>query len=233
MEIAVIFIILILFLGAMFEYGYRKGLIRIVLSVAITVAAFVLSVLLAAPFESFIRNNTKIYERINKQMEEYVEEYIPAELDIASEEIQKEAIDGLKIPEAIKDKLVKDNTADKMLNMGADSFSEYVAMSLTDILVEAFSVAVLFIIIGIILRIVVSILDLLSRLPIINGLNKSLGGLAGLAEGIVVVWFACIVITALGGTDFGSRILEIVCSNKILAFIYDNNILMNFMKTLK
>ncbi len=232
MEIGIIFGVLIAFLAVMYGVGYHKGLIKIVLSLVITVVAFVLAMILTVPFETFIKNNTKIYDSVNHNMEEYVSIYVPEEMDIASNDIQKQTIQGLELPDTIKDKLIKDNTADIKLNMGTKTFSEYIAISLTDILVESLSVIVLFIVIRIILRIIVSIFDLVSMLPVINGINRSLGGIAGLVEGIIVIWFVCIVITACGSTETGEQILSVISSNNILSFIYDNNLILKFMKTI-
>ncbi|MDE7432466.1 MAG: CvpA family protein [Lachnospiraceae bacterium] len=222
----------IVFLLVMYWFGYSKGLIRIVLSFAITIVSFVLAILLAGPFESFVKNSTPVYDKINNQMTEYISKYVSKEFDAASEELQKEAIKELKLPSTIQNKLIDDNTIDEKLLMGAESFSEYLAMSLTDMLVEAFSVIILFILIKLILRIIVSIIDLISKLQLIDGVNKSLGGLVGLAEGILIIWVVCILLTAMSGTAIGQQIFEAISTNKILNFIYNNNLLLKFLSSL-
>lgn len=231
MELALLMGVII-FLLIMYWFGYSKGFIRIVLSFAITIIAFVLSILLAGPFESFVKNSTPVYDKINKQMTEYVSEYVPKEMDVASEELQKEAIRALKLPTAIQSRLIDKNNIDEKLAMGTESFSDYLAVSLTDTLVEAFSVIILFICIKLILRIIVSLIDLISKLPLIHGLNKSLGGLIGLAEGILIIWVACILLTAMSGTGIGQQIFSAISTNKILSFIYNNNLLLKFLSNI-
>lgn len=213
----------------MFGEGYRKGIIRIVLSLGITIVSYILALSLSGPCQSFIKNNTEIYNKVNTQMQEYVDKYISEQLDARSKEAQSDAIKELKLPSTIQNKLISDNTADVKLNMGVNSFSEYIATSMTDMLIESLSVIVLFILIKIILRIVVMLLDLVSRLPVIHGINKSLGGIVGLVEGVLIIWAACILLTAAGGTDIGQKIFSAISSNKILSFIYNNNILLKFM----
>ncbi len=222
----------IVFLLIMYWFGYSKGFIRIVLSFAMTIISFVLAILLAAPFESFVKNSTPVYDKINKQMTEYVSKYVPKELDVASEELQKEAIRELNLPSAIQSRLIDSNTIDEKLAMGTESFSEYLAVSLTDTLVEAFSVIILFICIKLILRIIVSLIDLISKLPLIHGVNKSLGGLVGLAEGILIIWVVCIMLTAISGTEIGQQIFSAISTNKILSFIYNNNLLLKFLNNI-
>lgn len=222
----------IVFLLVMYWFGFSKGLIRIVLSFAITIVSFILAILLSGPFESFVKNNTPVYNKINNQMTEYISKYVSKEMDVASEELQKEAIRELKLPATIQSKLIASNTVDEKLLMGAESFSEYLAISLTDTLVEAFSVIILFIIIKLILRIIVSIIDLISKLPLIHGVNKSLGGLVGLAEGVLIIWAVCILLTAISGTAIGQQIFSAISTNKILSFIYNNNLLLKFLSSL-
>lgn len=224
MEIA-LFAGVIIFLIAMFFNGYKKGFIRIVLSLAITVISLLLAVALSGPFKSFIKNDTSLYNKINKQMKSYVKEYVSQEVDASGQDIQEDSIKELKLPSSIQDKLIKNNTADEKLNMGVDSFSEYLATSLTDILVDSFSILILFIVIKLVLRIVVSLLDILSRLPIIHGINKSLGGVVGLIEGVLIIWVICIALTAISGTNVGKDIFGAISSNSFLDFIYNNNIL--------
>lgn len=231
MELALL-IGVVVFLLIMYWYGYSKGFIRIVLSFAMTIISFVLAILLAGPFETFVRNSTPIYDKINRQMTEYVSEYVSKEMDMASEELQKEAIIDLKLPSVIKNKLIDGNTIDEKLSMGAESFSDYLAASLTDTLVEAFSVIILFICVKLILRIVVYLFDLISKLPLIHGVNKSLGGLIGFAEGILIIWAACILLTALSGTETGQQIFQAVSTNKILNFIYNNNLLLKLLSNM-
>lgn len=231
MELALL-VGVIVFLLIMYWFGYSKGFIRIVLSFAMTIISFILAILLAGPFESFVKNSTPVYDKINKQMTEYVSKYVPKELDAASEELQKEAIRELKLPSALQSRLIDGNTIDEKLAMGTESFSEYLAVSLTDTLVEAFSVIILFICIKLILRIIVSLIDLISRLPLVNGVNKSLGGLVGLAEGILIIWVACIMLTAISGTEIGQQIFSAISTNKILSFVYNNNLLLKFLNNI-
>ena len=64
----IILITLVLLVASMFFYGYNRGLTRMILSVCMSVAAFVLSFLLAAPIELFLKNNTPVYDNVNKKI---------------------------------------------------------------------------------------------------------------------------------------------------------------------
>ena len=177
----------ILFLLIMFGIGYNTGLLKILVTLAATVAAIVLSLVLVSPVESFIKK-TPVYESVKKQMSGYVSKYIEEGVDASSEELQKDAIKELKLPSVIKDKLAKDYTADKRLKMGVTTVSDYVATSLTDILVRAVAIIIIYIIVHVAITVVMVALGIITRLPIIKGVNKWLGGVAGLAEAVVILW---------------------------------------------
>lgn len=217
------------FLAIMFLIGYRNGMIKVLLSFVATIIAFLLSILLAGPCETFIKESTPVYDNLKKQMTEYVSEYISAEVDTSDIELQKDAIGELKLPSSIKNKLINSNTADEKLSMGVDTFSEYLATSLADIVVEVLAVLVLFVIIKLILRIIISLLNIVSHLPIIHGINKMLGGIVGLAEGVIIIWIICLLLTIVSGTAVGEQIMSEISSNEILNYIYSNNLIMKML----
>ncbi len=217
------------FLVVMTFVGYSKGFIKIVLSLAVTIVALLASVLLAGPCSTFIKEHTPLYDTVKEQMSDYVSEYIGKEVDNASQDIQKDAIKKLNLPSSIQDKLIVNNTDNVKSEMNVKSFSDYIAESLTDVLLNAVTVLVLFLIFKIVLRVLISVIDLFSKLPIINSINKNLGGIIGFAEGILILWVICIALTAISGTQVGENIFSAIASNPALNFIYNNNLLTKYI----
>lgn len=219
----------IAFLAIMTVIGYAKGFIKIVLSLAVTIVALLASVLFAGPCSSFIKNHTPIYNTVKEQMANYVSEYIGEGLDNASKEIQEEAIKKLNLPSSIQDKLIVNNTDGTKSEMKVESFSNYVVESLTDILLNAVTVLVLFLIFKILLRVLVSVVDLFSKLPVVNFINKNLGAVIGFVEGILIIWVICTALTAVSGTKIGEDIFSAIASNPVLNFIYNHNLLTKYI----
>lgn len=228
MEI-VLLVGVIIFLVIMAFVGYSKGFIKIVLSLVFTIVALLASVLLAGPCSTFIKEHTPLYDTVKEQMADYVSEYIDEEVDNASKEIQKEAIKKLNLPSSIQDKLIANNNDNVKTEMDVKTFSDYVAESLTDVLLNAFTVLALFLIFKIVLRVLISAIDLFSKLPVINSINKDLGGIIGFAEGILFLWVICIALTAISGTQVGENIFSAIASNPVLNFIYNNNLLTKYI----
>lgn len=101
------------FLAGMVLYGYKRGMIRLLISLVATVVAFLISIILLEPCEMFIKNNTPVYDKIKEQMTEYTDKYVTSELDFSTKEKQKETIEQLNLPKAIQDKLLEDNMTDE------------------------------------------------------------------------------------------------------------------------
>lgn len=220
---AVIFTLLI-----MAYVGYSKGLIKIVLSLVMTIVAMIGAIVLLGPVSNVVEN-TKMYETIEEKAQDYVEKHIEKELNKASLEEQNQAIKKLKLPKAVEKNLISDNNESAMQSLGVSTFAKYVAKKLTAIIINALTVLCLYLILKLILRLVVNIFDIVSKLPVLNGLNRSAGMCVGLLQGLLLIWVACMFLTALGSTSFGADALKTIGENSFLSFLYNNNILTNFV----
>ena len=75
------------------------------------------------------------------------------------------------------------------------------------------------------LRVLSVSLNVVSRLPIISGLNRLAGAVLGGAEGIFFVWIAALLITLFSATAIGELFLNQIESNIWLTWLYDHNML--------
>lgn len=109
--------------------------------------------------------------------------------------------------------------------VAASILAPYVnSMLKKDIPLMAFLIA--YLVLWLALKYVCAALDLISKLPIINELNKAAGILAGLFRGIFMVWILFIVITVFRFTEWGAAALEMVKANRILGELYQSNLIL-------
>lgn len=73
-------------------------------------------------------------------------------------------------------------------------------------------------------------LDIISRLPIINELNKAAGLFAGLFRGIIMVWILFIIITVFRETAWGNMALGLIEDSHILKTLYQSNLILKLAK---
>ena len=80
-------------------------------------------------------------------------------------------------------------------------------------------------VIGILMQVLWHILDLASRLPVLEGLNKMLGAAAGALKGLVIVWGLFCIIQLCSMTEIGQTLLSRIEESPVLKGIYDYNFL--------
>lgn len=216
-------ILVIAVMGITTFVGYKKGLIKMVLSllsIVITLAA----VCIVTPIISdFVKNNTGAYNKLHDAVEEKL---FTEEMFSGSE---SEIIKKIEVPEAVRELLEKNNSLEKYKEMGVATFKEYVTRSVTDLIFNAIIFVVSYIIVFIAVRILFAAINLISKLPLINQANKFAGLVIGFAEGLLIVWLLFAAATMLGSTDFGKSVFEQVNGNALLGFLYKNNLVMKYL----
>ncbi len=211
------------FLLGMMLYGHSCGFLRLAVSLAAVLITVVL-VRLALPY-------AVQYAESNPQIQALAEEKVRetagiAELDaftIDTPEAQEQVIDSLELPESLRRALKENNTAEFWERLGVSRFQEYAAHFLSRTAIRIALGILLFFAISILLRILMHVLDIFTRLPILHGLNQIFGAFLGLAEGLVLLWIGFLVLGFFEGTLIGGGIREITERVLWLKLLYDVN----------
>lgn len=120
-------------------------------------------------------------------------------------------------------------TIEKMsLSVGeqAQNAQQAVAGSIADMVLSAICFVVTLLIIRIILMVLSRVLNIITKLPVIHGVNQFAGLTFGLAEGLLIVWIFFVFLTCILQTEFGQKCVQMVLENQILTYLYDHNLLM-------
>ena len=112
-----------------------------------------------------------------------------------------------------------------LAQMGVQIFEDYVGKYLADRVIRVIIFTVLFTVFYASLHIVIVWLNLLSRLPIIYGLNKIAGAVLGLTEALIFVWIGCLVLTLFSGSPIGRSMIDQINGSIWLTWLYDHNML--------
>lgn len=218
-------ILVLLFLAAYIIRGYHNGFIKTVFSICAVFIAIVVASLGNNVLSGILQDNKTIYETINNKVTETMQ--IDTEAKTASE--QQSYIDSLPVPQKIKDALGENNNNKIYELMDANKFEDYISGYLTGVILKAISFVLLFVVTLILVRVLASALDIVSKLPVLNSINK-LGGVAvGLLHGLVVLWVLCVVLTIYSGTGIGEKCFEAINDSVFLSIIYNNNLLLYFV----
>lgn len=240
---------IIIFLAWMVERGYRRGLVRTVFSVAMVLVSVLCATILGPMAGKWMKQNQTIYGIVEKQVDCVVGEQIEqnsgelndtltnknikslmsdgqqmnVEWDKVTEQIQ-EWIEELPVPKKMEKELKQELKNIQNNEWEEKSIKDMVVDSITQSILQTIGYILVFVITGIFMRILFGVLIGMTRLPILHRANKLAGLAAGFVQGICIIWVAGIFIYMISSTQVGQSMLEIIYSNKILIWIYENNI---------
>ena len=194
--------------------GRSKGLVKIVLTIVATVVSVFVSSFMTTPMCEFIKERFQVMDKIKEVVEESLK-------DVKIEDTSY--IEKLELPDVIKDKIIEGA-------QGIDvPVKDYVVESVASVALSAIVFIAIFVIATIVLGVVISVADVIAKLPLIAQANRGAGFVAGVAYGVILVWIAMIILTAMSSTSWAGDILLTIGDNKILSLIYDSNPIINIL----
>lgn len=82
-----------------------------------------------------------------------------------------------------------------------------------------------FIILIQVIKVILTAVKIFSKLPVINGLNKLLGTILGIVEGLILVWVGFIIITRYDIFGKSSEMISLINENTYTMYLYKFNLL--------
>lgn len=236
--------------------GYIKGALRIAVSLAAAVAAWILVVVLTpyaadaviqyTPADDWIeeRLESALMTNMSDALEEQagIENGTDIDLPALAEQLsggeisrqeQAQIIENSDVPEIFKEYLQENNNKEIYGMIGANSFADYIAKGITHLVVQILTAIVLFLVISIVLKIMIYILDVVSWLPIIGGINRVVGAVLGFAMALILVWIVFLIFTMLYTTQAGQEIFRQINGNAFLRFLFQNNYILKILMGLR
>lgn len=205
--------------------GIYRGIVKMIFPIVSLIGTLIAVFILLPVMSNVIKDNTKIYENL----EQVVSEKILPESEFTGFN-QEEIIDSIDLPEVIKEVILKNNTAEKYIELGVSSLREYIIKSVTDMIFNVAAFLIAFLLVFIILRILFGFMSVLTSLPVIHGVNMLAGGAAGFIMGLALVWIIFAVLTVFGSTQFSKDVFEQVNDSALLTFIYNRNFIMKYVQ---
>jgi uncharacterized membrane protein required for colicin V production len=195
--------------------GRRIGLIKIVFSLFSFIIALVLSTWISPSINGVLKNNEVIYEKVENR----VEDMLFKEQETTTDE--DDIIEGLPLPMSIKESLRESKSKQE------SNIKTYITTHVTEIVIKSLAFILTFVVVFVGIWVLSIALNIISKLPILNQINKLAGLLVGGLQGVIIVWIIFILITVFSGTELGGSAFGQIEGSTILGFLYDKNILLN------
>ena len=224
----IVLLIVCLVIGISVFVGYKKGLIKMIASLLATVLIVALVGVVSPYVSRWIQQSTPLKENIQNKVAGMILSEEAMEDDLTREE-QINLIENADVPETFRQSLLENNNKEAYAMLGAKTFAEYIGSYITKVLADILAFLISLIVVTIAVAVVIKMLGVIDKLPLIGGMNRFAGGIAGVGVGILIVWVLFAVITLLYDTSFGTMCFENIETNSILSFLYNKNPLMKFI----
>lgn len=203
----VIDIIIILFILASTYLGYKKGLVKVAVSMIAFLVAILITVVLYRPIANLIIDNTDLDEKLQQMVEKNLDSVTAnRKMENNEEGITKSILDGAK----------------KEIVPGT---SRTIAINI----IYGITMIALFIVSRLLLILINLLADTITSLPILKQFNEA-GGIAyGLLRGMIIVYVILIIINILISLDSEGNINNILQSSIITKNLINYNLFNVFL----
>ncbi len=210
-----------IYLLGMILYGHYKGFVRMAVSM-VALAATLVIVHLAMPYVGgYLKNETPVYTWLTDNFSQA----LVGGQEEQGEETQQMLIENSNLPKELKELLIENNNLDIYDALGVEKFADYVGSYMANVVINLVSYVVLFVLVYVLLQLLVKWLDLVAKLPILNGMNQIAGALLGAVQGLFVLWLISLLLTACSSMGWAQTVLAQIENSAWLSFLYHYNII--------
>ncbi len=196
MSLLVDFIIVAIIILSAF-LAYRKGLITLAIQLVAVIIAIVITLILYKPVSNLIVNVTNIDETIQDAI-----------LEEANDIMTNDEEGSNQIVETIQNNMLPETARTISINI-----------------IEGVVILILYILIRIGLKFVTALANLVSKLPILNQVNKLGGLIYGILRGVLLVYILLLLVNLSGEIEPQNQVYSSVQESYIGKVMNENNIL--------
>lgn len=221
-----LFFVVLAFIGYHVFDGIRRGFIRKAVSALSLIITLVLVTWLTPKVNTFLQEHTSIHKNIQATCSEV---FADSEFDAEVKTEQVQMIEGMKLPDNLKEMLLENNNAEAYSFLNVSGFYDYVGAYLANVIVSAMAYLITFLLVWTVLRVVLVACDIMAMLPVLHGVNKLAGAALGAAEAVILIWIAFLLVTIFCNGEIGQMIFGLIEENPFLTILYSKNVIMKIL----
>lgn len=245
----VLIMVLVIF-GGCFYMGSRKGLVRTVFGLFSSIVVLLTGTVISPIISNQLRNNDKIFNAISTRIEKSLENYGKnGKRDEQSVDKKKtkgkkskgkknrelinaddiyvpyKLLTGNQAVEEIITDILKNEHIKKAREDVQKEVNHRVAIYLTGIVINSGTFILVYFILSVGLLVLGRVLNIISKLPVINELNRMVGGIVGIFQGLVIVWLIFTLMMVFIEKPFIQEGMRQIEENAFLRILYESNII--------
>ena len=252
----VLIMVIVIFAGC-FYLGSRRGLVRTVFGLFSSVVVLLAGTVISPVISNQLRNNEKFFNAISTRIEKSLENYGKNEEKKEIQEKPEKKAQTKKKDKSIKkgesgismdeiylpykmlteNKAVEEIVSDILKNEHIKKAKEdiqkevnhRVAIYLTGIVINSGTFIAVYFLLSVGLFVLGRVLNIISKLPVLNELNRMGGGIVGIFQCLVIVWLIFTLMMVFIDKPFVQEAMEQIENNFFLNLLYESNIIAKFI----
>ena len=245
----VLIMVLVIF-GGCFYMGSRKGLVRTVFGLFSSIVVLLAGTVISPIISNQLRNNDKTFNaistRIEKSLENYGKNGKRDEQSVDKKKTKGKKSKGKKSREIINaddiyvpyklltgnqavEEIITDILKNEHIKKAREDVQKEVnhrvAIYLTGIVINSGTFILVYFILSVGLLVLGKVLNIISKLPVINELNRMVGGIVGIFQGLVIVWLIFTLMMVFIEKPFIQEGMRQIEENAFLRILYESNII--------
>ena len=213
--------IVVVILACVF-WGYKKGLMGIAFKIISLFVAIVLSLILYKPVGNFLIEKTPLAKQIQNAITNQLTN------SQSTDETTMEISTAKKQPNFVEE-YINQLVKEAQIKEAKENAITVIAKRITETLIMAIALILIFVIIKVILGIAKIIIDQFSKVPVIKECNSLVGIVYGVIKGIFVIYLVLALLFLISPTIQDSNIIKGIESSTIGKTMYQNNLILKLI----
>lgn len=217
MSINYVDLLVVAVLGISVFLGYKKGFLRTVAGFLSIVISLVLAMALQEPVSDALKN-TIVYDTVYQTASTVIEAPFGT-----AEKITDYGTSKLNLPKKITKNM------QKSIDATAENAEKEIAETVADSSMKIIALLLIFLVSRILIFVIMTIVNFLTRLPLIGGSDGLMGALFGVFRGMLIVYIIFAVITLIASFSPDNFWAVAINHSKFAKLMYNDNVLLDFI----
>lgn len=213
--------------------GYRRGFLRLAVWLLGLIGVIFIVTKLQPSVSEYVINETTLYETVREKIITiYNTEASEASLEeesVTEDQSGERTVEALGLPEIISADIIKSCAGEMYQKLAASLFEEFISGYLAKLVIKAGSFVGLFIALALAMTVLLLAIKVIEKIPVLKTFNRLLGVGAGLSISLILIWVFFLAIMMLFGNSLGGWLITQVQGSRILAYLFNNNVLFSFL----
>ena len=207
--------------------GAWRGFVRTVLGFLNFILSIFLTNMLYPHVGRFLRSIDGFFSALTTAIRQTMG--LDAAIYAESRAAETEFINQLPLPAFFRDILIENNNSIIYQAIGATGFADFIAGFLAGIVINIISMVVVFVIVFFGLMLLSGILNIITKLPVLNSLNKLLGGGLGAVWGLLLTWLVLGVVVIYFSANTQVNMTEMLENSAVAGPLNERNFALDFI----